>query len=863
MATTNQPPVVTPDGRLEELQEPALITSKEDEIVSRTQIENLISQKAFRRKSALKLEVDPRLLSSKNSVAGGPSSSKKKSSKYFKDQKGKHKSGSKSQKEKKKKLARQKTMIQKYINSTYEYQQPPRRPIMLEEYMADLFLDSESEEEGSIPIETCRVISKRGGRAAKGRSTSFDICKADVKMSSREVHRTPAPFTDSDEELHFPDEESDHKGKKILKERCSKLGSSSDTEEVEDMESSKNSQAEASSSSEVTQIQLRSGKQVSLPQKKIKDKEKNIQLNEAVVPQESLKPKIASANVNYNILSHLRKLHALLSIYDALLMSKDLQETLIKALQNPEQYEAFFAEKNMKEALHIQNTATITFCDNDLLLGTTDHNRPLYFTAESNNVEINRILIDPANHANKVRCSRKPSTEGEEEEFIYQPKGTKKSQEEGDPGPSSISKKLQKVSISMIRKKKTYAFFTITSSAPSVSSLFDFVALQEASRVFLSSSLCVVAVRLRCFAGGVETLRVASPASLLLFDFGSPLAVRLRFARGERGGSAFHLPFSSLLFDFASKEGKDCTCRFFGSFVAVRLRLLRAVRLRPLDVTVKVTFSFTCASPAKSRKSHAKPSPPFGRSTSVPPNQIPTSDLTPDSSRQSPAESSESRTDFVASIPQNGDAASVAPTTSRRRNGVFSVARRWSRRRRRCSIFHGFRLYPGFGFSQVTGVKLESNELKPELVDGFLPYCSFSAIEVFKFPLSVLVWKPTEISEILLFLFRTSILVLRFQIPWAYLKMYSFGMVDGIVLLDEWNAENAEKLKKYEAVYSRRLKAKYFSMKTLNGEIRTNFWLLPSGRNQNKLLAVAFIIEADNKPSFLITMLFNRFLFKA
>ncbi|KAL0911383.1 hypothetical protein M5K25_019519 [Dendrobium thyrsiflorum] len=364
MTTINQPSVAnaqgniqtTLDRRLEELQEPTLITPKEDEIVSKVQIENLISQKGkenrskpliqegtitedkkgkalqedeggwetfiskktkqmmnvllaiegIRRKSALELEVDPRLLSSKNSVAGGPSSSKKKSLKYFKDQKGKHKFGSKSQKEKKKKLARKKTMIQKYINSTDEYQQPPRRPVMLEEYMADLFLDSESEEEGSIPIETCRVISisietcrvisKRGGRAARGRNIPLDICKADVKISSKEVHSTPAPFTDSDEELHFPDEESDHKGKKTLKERCPKLGSSSDSEEVEDMEISKNSQAEACSSSEVTQIQLRSEKQVSLPQKKIKDKEKNIQLNEAVVPQESLKPKVASAN---------------------------------------------------------------------------------------------------------------------------------------------------------------------------------------------------------------------------------------------------------------------------------------------------------------------------------------------------------------------------------------------------------------------------------------------------------------------------------------------------------------------------------------------------------------------------------------
>ncbi|KAG0463391.1 hypothetical protein HPP92_019460 [Vanilla planifolia] len=40
-------------------------------------------------------------------------------------------------------------------------------------------------------------------------------------------------------------------------------------------------------------------------------------------------------------------------------------------------------------------------------------------------------------------------------------------------------------------------------------------------------------------------------------------------------------------------------------------------------------------------------------------------------------------------------------------------------------------------------------------------------------------------------------------------------LVDGF--LDAWITENAEKLKNYEAVYARRLKAKYFSKKTLNG----------------------------------------------
>ncbi|KAI0510867.1 hypothetical protein KFK09_011477 [Dendrobium nobile] len=98
---------------------------------------------------------------------------------------------------------------------------------------------------------------------------------------------------------------------------------------------------------------LRRGRQVPPPQKKTKDKEKNIQLNEAVIPQEPFKPKVAIANMDYNILSHLRKLPALLSVYDALLMSKNLRETLIKALQNPKQYEAFFAAQNFKETLNM------------------------------------------------------------------------------------------------------------------------------------------------------------------------------------------------------------------------------------------------------------------------------------------------------------------------------------------------------------------------------------------------------------------------------------------------------------------------------------------------------------------------------
>ncbi|PKU86198.1 hypothetical protein MA16_Dca002029 [Dendrobium catenatum] len=120
-------------------------------------------------------------------------------------------------------------------------------------------INEESEEEESTPIETFLVINKRGGRAARGHNTSLVIYEADVEMPSKEVHTT-TPFTDSDEELHFPDKESDHKGKKIPKEKCPKLGSISDSEEAQDMKISKNSQTKDNTSSEVTQIQLKSGK---------------------------------------------------------------------------------------------------------------------------------------------------------------------------------------------------------------------------------------------------------------------------------------------------------------------------------------------------------------------------------------------------------------------------------------------------------------------------------------------------------------------------------------------------------------------------------------------------------------------------
>lgn len=53
----------------------------------------------------------------------------------------------------------------------------------------------------------------------------------------------------------------------------------------------------------------------------------------------------------------------------------------------------------MKEALYARYAATITFTDDDLLLGTAEDNRPLYVTGMIERERISRILIDPGSSA--------------------------------------------------------------------------------------------------------------------------------------------------------------------------------------------------------------------------------------------------------------------------------------------------------------------------------------------------------------------------------------------------------------------------------------------------------------------------------
>ena len=64
---------------------------------------------------------------------------------------------------------------------------------------------------------------------------------------------------------------------------------------------------------------------------------------------------------DYNIATHLRKIPAQLSVFNVLMMSQELRDTLIHVLQNPEEYQAYFAEAHMTEALYTFDCSVINF----------------------------------------------------------------------------------------------------------------------------------------------------------------------------------------------------------------------------------------------------------------------------------------------------------------------------------------------------------------------------------------------------------------------------------------------------------------------------------------------------------------------
>lgn len=101
-------------------------------------------------------------------------------------------------------------------------------------------------------------------------------------------------------------------------------------------------------------------------------------------------------HVRYDILAHLKKIPALLSVYDALKISAELRMSLVYALTNPEE---FSNEVNQVEMRSSEPTyaALITFTDDSLQPGLI---KPLFISGYLNGLEITRIMIDGGSAVN-------------------------------------------------------------------------------------------------------------------------------------------------------------------------------------------------------------------------------------------------------------------------------------------------------------------------------------------------------------------------------------------------------------------------------------------------------------------------------
>ena len=78
-----------------------------------------------------------------------------------------------------------------------------------------------------------------------------------------------------------------------------------------------------------------------------------------------------------------------------MILSKELREALIQALQTPEMYKRQIVEVHLTHLSNLEATEKITFTKEDLMLGSVYHNRPLYVTGCIDRKFVKRILVDP------------------------------------------------------------------------------------------------------------------------------------------------------------------------------------------------------------------------------------------------------------------------------------------------------------------------------------------------------------------------------------------------------------------------------------------------------------------------------------
>jgi hypothetical protein len=151
-------------------------------------------------------------------------------------------------------------------------------------------------------------------------------------------------FEDDDESLHFPEEET----------------------------------------LEVDEVQLRSGHQLSDPYPHSKpSKCKDVTPNEK-------SDHVSNVSVKYDVIAHLKKIPAMLLVYDALGLSSNLHKAFITVLSFPEDYRFEVSQAEIKP----NRSDDMIFNDGDLLLGDKKHIMPLFMFGDIDDLPINRIMVD-------------------------------------------------------------------------------------------------------------------------------------------------------------------------------------------------------------------------------------------------------------------------------------------------------------------------------------------------------------------------------------------------------------------------------------------------------------------------------------
>ena len=106
----------------------------------------------------------------------------------------------------------------------------------------------------------------------------------------------------------------------------------------------------------------------------------------------------ANDKVEYDVIANLKRLPSKLSIYETLLLFGEAREALVSALVNQSVRERCLEEH--ARSMAVECDATITFTDDDLMLGDKQHNRPLFVSGDLAGEYVNRIMLDAGSAVN-------------------------------------------------------------------------------------------------------------------------------------------------------------------------------------------------------------------------------------------------------------------------------------------------------------------------------------------------------------------------------------------------------------------------------------------------------------------------------